>query len=60
LLYAALRELDGLGVRYILCDEPLGGDFGAAVAERLARAASMVFEPGAVAPVTISAVRRSE
>lgn len=49
-LYGALRELDAAGARVILCDEPATGGLGTAVAERLARAATLVFEPGESAP----------
>jgi hypothetical protein len=49
-LYAALRELDARGVEFILCDEPERVGIGVAVAERLGRAASLVFEPGADTP----------
>jgi L-threonylcarbamoyladenylate synthase len=48
--YAALREFDERGVRFILCDEPAREGIGAAVAERLERAAALVFEPGAPGP----------
>jgi hypothetical protein len=56
-LYAALRELDELGVRFILCDEPARHGIGAAVAERLGRAASLVFEGGAGGPTPAAGTR---
>jgi L-threonylcarbamoyladenylate synthase len=52
-LYAALRELDALGVAFILCDEPPRDGLGTAIGERLRRAATYSFEEGASAPAPI-------
>jgi L-threonylcarbamoyladenylate synthase len=53
-LYAMLRELDTLGVAFILCDEPPRDGLGMAIAERLHRAATYSFEEGACAPTLLS------
>jgi len=50
MLYAALRDLDARGVRYIVVDEPDQAGVGAAVSERLARAATLVFVVGSAEP----------
>ena len=44
ILYDAFRDFDARGAHFILCDEPPATEFGAAVRERLSRAASFVFE----------------